>query len=252
MDTTDQSSSIRSEALSPLLVECHSCGYEIPPGLGSRCPECSTIWDKTCGIREPLRHDVRLNFVQTLQASGIVWLFVLIFFALGAGVAAQGDGFYAPAFVFFGIGGGVVASNGLGIWICKLGPEHQFRLIASIWIKRLPWLHLPWLSIAGFTLVGSVLAILTRLLPGNRENILSVIVLVELIIWAIVCLAGLIGWFVKYGESRSVLSIVNDSTVRSMHSIFAIMIWTGSVCVGFFGGILGAFFMAEVAGLNAW
>lgn len=145
----------------------------------------------------------------------------------------------------------MLTSTGVGIWICKLGPQHQFRLTASTWVRCLPWLHLPWLSIAAFTLVGSFLAIFVRLLPRDGENILFAVVLIELILWAIVCLVGLITWFIKYGECRTKLSVVNGSTVRWLHSMFAILIWVGSVGVGFFGGILGAFFMAEITGLNA-
>jgi len=175
----------------------------------------------------------------------------LVIYGVGASVAAMNASAMPFLFVFLGIGFGVVVSNGVGIGIARIGPDHQFKLIASIWIKNLYWLHMPWLSIAAFTIVGTILAIFLRIMPSGAEDILFIIVLIEMVLWGLVSLLSLVKWFTNYDEQRRSLGIVNDNPVSPLHMIFALLVWLGCVMVGFFGGTLGAFFMAFASGVGS-
>lgn len=238
------------EATQPL-VECHSCGYQIPPVLGTTCPECGQAWTRSCELREVHRAAVINSFPRTLKAAGIIWFFILLMNAIGAGIAAMGDSFFAPLFVMLGIGFGVVMSLGVGIWICKLGPDHQFRLHAHCWIRPLWYLHAPWLSIAVFTTAGSINAIVFRFFDETMaSSVLMISILLCFVGWAIVSLTGLVMFFSKYADLRTKLSIENAKVVVSLHVCYALLIWLGSVIVGFFGGMLGAIFMGIVFGVD--
>jgi hypothetical protein len=190
------------------------------------------------------------GFSLTLQAATVAWFIALFIYGVGATVGAMGGSPAPFLFVLFGIGFGVFMSNAVGIGICKLGPEHQFKLIASVWVKKLYWLHMPWLSIAAFTIIGAIIAVLLRILPAGTEDWLFVIVMIELVAWGLVSILALIKWFIVYGEQRREFGIKDDNPVPAFHIIFAIMIWIGCIGVGFFGGMLGALFMAFASGVN--
>jgi hypothetical protein len=241
-----------TEANQPVLrhVPCHGCGYAIPSTLGTTCPECGSIWTQKCEHREVERVSVIDDFSHTLKAACVGWFMVLFIYAVGATVGTM-VGSPAPfIFVFFGIGFGVLISNVVGIGISKLGPDHQFKLISSVWVKKHYWLHVPWLSIAAFTIVGTILAIIARISPFNIDDVLFTIVATELVLWGLVSILALIKWFIVYAEQREELGITDDNPVAPLHVIFAILIWLGCVCVGFFGGLLGTFFMSYAAGLD--
>ncbi len=191
-----------------------------------------------------------VDFAHTLKAAGVAWFITLFVYGVGATIGAMGGSALPFLFVLFGIGSGVFVSNAVGVGICKLGPEHQFKLIASVWVKKLYWLHMPWLSIAAFTIVGTMLAIVLRIIPVHTEDWLFVIVLIELSLWGLCCMFALINWFIVYSDQRKELGIKDDKPVAPLHMIFAIIIWLGCVGVGFFGGILGALFMGFASGIN--
>lgn len=206
------------------------------------------MWTRSSEVQETDRNKVRLDFLRSLKAAGIIWFCILLANAIGAGVAANGDPFGAPLFVMLGIGFGVAMSLGIGLLACKLGPDHQFKLHAHCWLKAHWMLHAPWLSIAAFTIVGSVLALISRLFSeAAADSIMMVTVVISLICWAIVSLGGLIMFFSSYAERRSQLGVEGANTVVTIHVLYALLVWLGSVFVGFLGGILGTFFMVSIA-----
>jgi hypothetical protein len=178
----------------------------------------------------------------------MLWFFFLTVNAVGALGASDGS-WVSLLFAFFGIGFGVAASLGLGIWICKLGPPHQFKLHADLWMKQLWWIHAPWLMIAPMTIVGSVIAIVFRFIdPGFGETVLTGVVLIELILWGVLSFACSVIWLDKYATGRRINGIIEANTVVRLHVLYAIAIWIGSTILGFFGGMLGSFFMMSLLG----
>ena len=172
-------------------------------------------------------------------------------FAIGAQVASGGEespwSFLA---VILGIGFGVIASSSIGIWICKLGPTHQFKLHAHAWSKTLWWLHGPWLLIGGFTFLGSVLALIFRWTAPDIGEVIVVpiVIMIELFFWAVLSLTAIIVWIGNYSTTRTELGLVDAGVVVRLHTLWALMVWFGSGVVGFFGGMLGAIFMMTVLG----
>jgi hypothetical protein len=246
---TDLSPTTQQESEHPL-VPCHGCGYSIPRTIGATCPECNAAWTPTCDSREVHRNTISNNFTHILQAAGVAWFIGLVIYGVGASVAAVNASAIPFLVVFLGVGFGVVVSNAAGIGIARMGPEHQFKLMAAIWVKNLYWLHMPWLSIAAFTIVGTMLAVLLRIFPSGAEDVLFFIVLVELVAWGLVSILTLIKWFIVYGEQRGSLGIKDDNPVAQLHCMLAILVWLGCVCIGFFGGLLGTLFMTFSAGID--
>ncbi len=229
------------------LVPCFECGYEIPNAIGERCPECGEVWKDDHQTRHILRNEISERYTKRLRLISAVWLGVLLVYAIGAEVAAGEYSGIPFAYTFFGIGFGVVMSNGLGIWLCKLGPDHQFRLHSYCWVRNLWWLHAPWLTIAAFTVFGTVLALAFRLIHQESGEVeIPIVVLIELCVWFGFSIAALVIWLTKYAEQRTEHGIMSAQTVVRFHIVYAISIWFGSGVVGFFGGVLGAMYMAGI------
>ena len=236
----------------PTLVRCHSCGYDIPHNIGSKCPECATIWNRSCDLRQQLRQTVQEEFTHKLKVAGVIWLAILLTYAIGAFIAAGGNDPSIFTLGILGLGFGIIASMGIGMALCRLGPSHQFKLHADIWTKNLWWLHAPWLLIAPLTIIGSLIALLFRVIdPLTGELVMVAVVLIELLAWAVLSLGAGLTWLSKYDGAREQLSIAEAKSVVSFHVIYAILIWLGSGVVGFFGGMLGTIFMVELLGINS-
>lgn len=184
-----------------------------------------------------------------MNSQRLIWAGVLLVYGVGAYVASGLESPWIFMVVIFGIGFGVVASSSVGIGLCKIGPAHQFKLHAHVWSKMLWWLHGPWLLIGGFTLLGSVLALIFRWTsPDIGEVLIPIIVMIELFCWAVLSLTAIIVWIGNYSTAREELGLVDAGTVVRLHTLWALMIWFGSGVVGFFGGMLGAVFMMVVLG----
>jgi hypothetical protein len=241
-----------TEANQPVLrhVPCHGCGYAIPSTLGTTCPECGSIWTQKCEHREVERVSVIDDFSHTLRAAGVGWFMVLFIYAVGATVAVMGNSAMPFIFVLFVMGFGVFLANAIGVGIAKLGPEHQFKLVSTVWIKKHYWLHIPWLSIAVFTVFGVIIAVLTRIMPVDVVDFLYATVSIELVLWGLASILGLIKWFIVYAEQRQELGIRSDGAVAPLHRLLAIVVWLASVGIGFIGGVIGTFFMSYVSGFS--
>tara|TARA_R110000868_G_scaffold241497_3_gene496515 strand:+ start:184533 stop:185276 length:744 start_codon:yes stop_codon:yes gene_type:complete len=245
MSTTDKPESIP-------LVACHGCGYEIPRQLGAVCPECASVWDAAADSRNELRTGIHTNFGTVIKANLIWWFTILVIYALGAFMASEGAWETLIA-AFFGIGFGVVASLGIGIGICKLGPAHEFRLHANLWTQKLWWLHGPWLMIGPLTAVGVLIAFAFRLIdPAIGADLVWIYILIAFFAWAILSFVCIVLWLDQYTTSRKGLGFDGGTRVVGLHTLYAFMIWIGSGIVGFFGGMLGSFFMGFVVGEQLW
>ncbi|MEQ9206603.1 MAG: hypothetical protein RLN78_04490 [Phycisphaerales bacterium] len=234
------------------LVACHGCGYEIPCQIDAVCPECSSMWDADASSRDELRQHIHSTFGTVIRANMVWWLIVLVIYALGAFMASEGS-WESLVAAFFGIGFGVVASLGLGIGICKLGPPHEFRLRAHLWTQQLWWLHTPWLLIGPLTAVGVIIALAFRWTdPMTGGVVVWIYILLALFAWAILSFVAIVIWLDQYTTTRKQLGLIETGPVVGLHTLYAFMIWIGSGIVGFFGGILGAFFMGFVVGEPTW
>jgi len=182
----------------------------------------------------------------------IWWFAILAIYALGAFMASEGAWETLVA-AFFGIGFGIVASLGIGIGICKLGPSHEFRLHANLWTQKLWWLHGPWLMIGPLTAVGVLIGFVFRFIdPYIGSSLLGIYILIAFCGWLILSVACIVLWIDQYFTSRKQLGVVESGPVSALHTLYAFMIWIGSGIVGFFGGILGTFFMGFVVGEQPW
>jgi len=234
------------------LTPCHLCGYDIPPTVNTTCPECGSIWDRASECRQNLREAIETKARRFLNTQRLIWAGVVLVYAIGAYVASGMESVWSLLAVILGIGFGAVASSSIGIGLCKIGPTHQFRLHAHVWSRLLWWLHGPWLLIGGFTLLGSILALIFRwTAPDIGEVLIPIIVMIELFCWAVLSLAALIVWIGNYSTALEELGIVNAGSVVRLHVLWALMVWFGSGTVGFFGGMLGAIFMMRLLGLDS-
>ncbi len=231
-------------------VPCHGCGYAIPNTLGTTCPECGLVRSKACEQREEKRAAVIEGFAHTLKAACVGWFMVLFIYGVGATVGVMGSSPAPFIFVLFVMGFGVFLANAIGVGIAKLGPEHQYELISSVWVKKHYWLHVPWLSIAVFTVLGVIIAVLARIMPVDVEGLLYATVSIELVLWGLASILGLIKWFIDYADERQEMGIRSDGAVAPLHRLLAIMVWLASVGIGFVGGVIGTFFMGYVSGVD--
>ena len=249
-DRTDSVSDIQTDSppipTEPILVHCHTCGYSIPPTLDTKCPECGSIWNKLCERRLIRCQNISHNFISDLKAILMLWFVIVAICSIGALGASEGS-WESLFFVFFGIGSGVIVSLGVGIWMCKLGPSHQFKLHADLWTKKLWYLHAPWLMIAPLTILGSVIAFIFRFIdPIFGESVMIVVILIELVLWAVLSIASGITWLDKCSTGRRIYGLVETPRVVRIHLFWGVLVWLGSAIVGFFGGVLGSFFMMSL------
>jgi len=236
----------------PPLVRCHTCGYDIPHQIGTKCPECATVWDEACDLRQRVRQSVEEEFGHKLKVAAVIWFAILLTYAFGAFFASRASAPGTFLIVLLGIGFGVVTSFGLGVWTCKLGPSHQFKLHAHAWVENLWWPHAPWLLIAPLTIIGSAIALATRLInPETSEGVMIAVISIEFLAWVLLSLAAGVIWIDKYAQSRNAYAIHNANTIITTHVLFAIAIWLGSGVIGFFGGLLGSLFIIFIGGGNS-
>lgn len=229
------------------LVHCHTCGYEIPPVLGERCPECGTLWDEDSVARQSRREGCVEDFKRCTNVRCRIWLGVLVVNAIGAGIASE---FSVQMFFYtlLGIGFGITGSIMVGYAICRFGPVYERALRMDVWMRCLGWVHGPWLMISGFTLVGVLVSLILRLFHNSIDDtLLMVFVLIEFGIWVILCFVVVLRWDKRYREGCADMGVVFSSTASLLHTLFALIIWLGSGLVGLMGGALGAVLMAQVA-----
>lgn len=230
-----------------MLVPCHRCGYEVPPVLESRCPECGGVWDAFCQQRQSNLDELPAQLGPVLWGHAVVWASLVLITALGAFVAS-GMSVGAMLGVGVGLGGGVAASGAMGLLAARSVPGHQRRAIQHAWLACLHRLHLPWLSIAGFTTLGVVLALPVRLLGQHAlGNLMFLVILLEFFAWLGVCLYALGSWERRFRARLDSMTLVIPSGGYNMVRACALAVWVGSGVVGLVGGMLGAGFMLEIA-----
>ncbi len=236
-----------AEIDSPL--RCTECGYTIPDEVGARCPECGTLYDENALWRARRWRDLRASDARLLRRWLLVAGGVIVIYALGAGVVGQSAMLIVTTGIALSVG--VAGSLVMGALASLAAPEQQRLVLRSAWLRALPWAHGPWLVIAPCSAIILSLALLDR--AANLNGSITFAALVGgTIIWLVASVLLMNKAYKAWSR------VMNDFTgapakyatlAETICLLLLVVIWCGSMIVGFLGGGLAAGAALNLAGL---
>lgn len=244
-----------------VLQPCNRCGYLIVCNKGVQCSECGHLYDADDEAVARRRQESLAGADVRVRKTMVRWVLIWMVYLVGGLGAMWGIESRMPweiGIVLVTVLSALIwGSIGLGWMVSRLAPVFQRRLLWLGWLEALPLMHMSWLSIAGFTVIGSVIAAGVGLFAepdSSGEGISGMnLVLVgyvgfAFLVWGLGSMVMLFAWPVKMSQYLAEREVVGFQPGIGGMWLAGVFVYLMACIVGFLGGYLGAGFIMSLGG----
>ena len=244
-----------------VLQPCNRCGYLIVCVDCVQCSECGYLYDASDEEVAQRRRESLAGADARVRKSMFRWVLIWLVYLAGGLGAMWGIESRMPwdiGIVLVTVLSALIwGSIGLGWMVSRLAPAFQRRLLWLGWLEALPLMHMSWLSIAGFTVIGWVIATVVGLfaepdLSGKGISGMNLVLVgyvgFAFLVWGLGSIVMLFSWPVKMSQYLAEREVVGFQPGIGGMWLAGVFVYLMACIVGFLGGYLGAGFIMSLGG----